>query len=198
MLDVRDVTKYDRSLSELEEFILFCFLNHGKNAEMQIQKLDSFLKSTRSLAKDASLTPFECVRFLIDCDLLEIYTRKAKLGQYKYVVDPGFREIVTCGIDLRACSCEDLEKIKGLSFKSSRYFILHSRPSQKLAVLDRHILKYLREIGHESAPKNAPQNYKQYRYWEGIFLKECEKRNVDPANFDLEIWKSKQQRFEHA
>ena len=193
MLDVRDVTKFDRTTEELEEFLLFCFLNHGKLADMQAKKLEEFLEMSKSLlALETSTSPFAVVRSLVENDLLEAMTRKAKLGQYKNCVDPGFKQIAFAELNLKTCSLEELEKIKGISFKSSRYFVLHSRPNQQIAVLDRHILKWMREIGYEKAPKNPPQNYKKYQYWEEIFLKEAKDRNLDVADLDLEIWKSKQ------
>lgn len=195
MLDVRNVTQFNRTTEELEEFILFCFLNHGKNAEMQSQKLETFLNLAQELSEEA-LSPFALIRFLVKRNLLEKYTRQAKLGQYTRVVDPGFKEIAFSQIDLRTCSCEDLEGIRGISFKSSRYFILHSRPDQRIAVLDRHVLKWLRENGYSNAPKHPPQNFRKYQEWEKIFLEESDRRGASIADLDLEIWKSKQRRFQ--
>ena len=197
MFDPDEATDFDRNDEELEEFMLFCFLNHGKGAKMQAQKLQVFLQIARDLGESprpsllrGDETPFELIRFLISRDKLGEATRKAKLGQYR-VVDVGFKQIAQSKIDLRTCTPEELEEIKGIKYKSSRYFILHSREDQDYAVLDTHILKWLREIGHKEAPEQSPQSRKKYLEWEKIFFQECKDRNRNPANFDLEIWKSK-------
>ena len=189
MIDVYNITKFDRTEKELQEFILFCFLNHGKIAYLQAQKLEIFLQE--GMKQTAKFYPFDIIRNLVEKNQLSEFTRHAKLGQYKYCVDPGFKAIAISNIDLKNCSTTALESIPGLSFKSSRYFILHSRPDQKIAVLDRHVLRWMRENGYPNAPQNPPQNYKVYKNWEDIFLSEATKRNLDIAHLDLEIWKEK-------
>lgn len=186
--DPDKVTKYDRTTEELEEFLLFCFINHGKIAKMQALKLKSFL-SLRGFYEFHG-SPFSFIRFLSKNNLLEQATRKVKFGQYR-VVDRGFKEIAYSNMNLKTCSPEDLESIYGLGFKSSRYFILHSRIKEDIAILDVHILRWLKSLGYEDVPSQAPQSAKIYQKWEKIFLKECESRNMRPADLDLEIWKSR-------
>ena len=43
MIDPRKVTKFDRTLEELEEFMLFAIVVAGKNAFQQARKLEQFL-----------------------------------------------------------------------------------------------------------------------------------------------------------
>ena len=43
MINPYQITNYDRSSSELEEFLLFCIVVAGKTAYIQAQKLEDFL-----------------------------------------------------------------------------------------------------------------------------------------------------------
>jgi thermostable 8-oxoguanine DNA glycosylase len=85
-----------------------------------------------------------------------------------------------------------LEKIPGVGMKTSRFFLLHSDIfyKDKIAVLDTHILKFIKENIDERAPKSTPVIPLTYRYWEDLFLKWCGNMNKDTAEFDLETWKS--------
>ena len=90
-------------------------------------------------------------------------------------------------IDLSECGPIELEKIPGVGMKTSRFFILHSRDTKNIAVLDVHILKFLGSLGHK-VPKTTP-NKNQYNYLEQKFLEHCRTNNLHPAKADLEIWK---------
>jgi thermostable 8-oxoguanine DNA glycosylase len=87
---------------------------------------------------------------------------------------------------------EILEKIPGVGMKSSRFFLLHSDKfyNNKIAILDTHILKFIKENIDERAPKSTPVIPITYRFWESRFLIWCEENNKNVADFDLEIWKS--------
>ena len=118
---------------------------------------------------------------------LRWWLEKCKIGNYT-VKEKCIRELVK--IDVHTCTVENLEKIPGFGPKTARFFILHSRPNQKVACLDTHILKWLKEKGHD-VPKASPQNPKTYARVENLFLDECEKCGKTPAQLDLEVWKSK-------
>jgi len=62
-------------------------------------------------------------------------------------------EIVKSNLDLATCSVSDLEKIRGIGPKTARMFVLCARPNQKLAVLDTHILSFMREELGINTPK---------------------------------------------
>lgn len=87
---------------------------------------------------------------------------------------------------------ELLEYIPGVGMKTSRFFLLHSDINYKdtIAILDTHILKFMKENIDNSAPKSTPTNSNKYKYWEDKFLLWCEENNKDAAEFDLEVWKS--------
>ena len=117
--------------------------------------------------------------------------QKAKLGQYKKIY-AGFKYISNCQLDLRKTTTEQLEVIPGVGMKSSRFFLLHSDQifKNKIAILDTHILKFIKENIDHRAPKSTPTIRITYKYWEDIFLYWCELNNKNVADFDLEVWKS--------
>jgi len=98
-----------------------------------------------------------------------------------------FVDLANSGFNLKKCNPYDLETIKGIGKKTSRCFVIHSRPNQQYAGLDRHILTFLRERGYEDIPKNTPAG-KRYDEIEKIFIKEAKNIGKPIADFDLELW----------
>lgn len=97
-----------------------------------------------------------------------------------------FMQLAESNLNLKSCGVEDLEKIKGIGPKTARCFLIHSRPNQRLAGLDTHILKYLREKGID-APLSTPPA-KKYKKLEQEFIKLADNAGKSVAEFDLEIW----------
>lgn len=187
MITPTTITNYNRTEAELEEFLMFAILVAGKGAEQQAKKLDQFLKIKSKLGLPSDTTPFQYLTFL--CNMQDMVTpmKVCKLGQYNRI-EKAFRGILQFKDNLKNVSVEDLESIKGIGSKTARFFILHSRPDAKVAVLDTHILKWLNEQGY-NAPKATPPK-KKYSELEKIFLTEAWKREMTPADLDLTIWKS--------
>jgi thermostable 8-oxoguanine DNA glycosylase len=111
----------------------------------------------------------------------------AKVGQYKRIYR-ALRDLAESGIDLKTCTVEDLEAIHGIGPKTSRFIIMHSRPKQRLATLDTHILRWMRDQGIDT-PKATPQSRKLYQKLEQKFLTLCDKCGMIPSQLDLKIWK---------
>lgn len=99
-----------------------------------------------------------------------------------------FIEISQSNINLRECSIDDLISIKGIGRKTAAGFLLHTRPNQRFAVIDTHILKFLRDQGI-MVPKSTPgKRSKKYLELEKNFLNLCDKYTLDVANLDLAVW----------
>lgn len=94
--------------------------------------------------------------------------------------------LVRKDFNLKTCTLEDLESIPGIGPKTARCFLIHSRPNQQYAGLDTHVLKFLRDKGHE-VPKATPTG-KKYVELEKIFLKYVAESGMSVADFDLLIW----------
>jgi len=179
MIDPFNITKYDRTEFELQEFALFCISVAGKQASSTAKRLEKLLNCS-----DGNF-PFEKIKNLISKNRLEIELRNCSFGQYSKLIK-AFRGLVETNLDLKTCTIDDLEKIHGIGAKTSRYLLLHSRPNMEIACLDTHILRYLKQLGH-NVPKSTPTG-SRYKKIERIFLEHARELKKDPAELDLEIW----------
>lgn len=180
MIDPANITKFDRTQAELEEFLLFCIVAAGKNSKVQAKKLDEFLFNVDELS------PFEWVRELVKTKSLRAALERVKLGQYNRL-ETAFYQVAHC-IFPKDCSLSALESVDGIGSKTARFFILHSRPDQQLAVLDTHILRYMREVHGIKTPKaTPPKKSKRYADLQTQFLA-LVPTGTSVADFDLSIW----------
>ena len=192
MIDPYNITDYSRKRGELEEFLLFCIVVAGKTAYIQAQKLEDFLKSVNArLMMPESSSPFQILKSANQHGILMEEIQKAKLGQYRKIYN-GFKYITEREYDLTRMTPEELESIPGVGMKTSRFFLLHSDKTyeDKIAIIDTHILKFIKENIDIRAPKSTPTIRVTYKYWEDRFLYWCESNNKNVADFDLEVWKS--------
>ena len=192
MIDPYKITNFNRNQYELEEFLLFCIVVAGKTAYIQAQKLNDFLVSVNTrLCMPEYINPFQSLKSAEQHGILMEEIQKAKLGQYKKIY-AGFKYISAHNLDLRNTTTEQLELVPGVGMKSSRFFLLHSDETYKdnIAILDTHILKFIKENIDNRAPRSTPTIRVTYKYWEDVFLYWCELNNKNVADFDLEVWKS--------
>lgn len=176
------VTDFNRSPDQLQAFWMFAILVAGKNANVQAKKLSDFLYP----AVIEEYDPFTYVRALDYLSALENEVREHKLGQYSRIV-PAFLQSLE--LDLEKCDVHDLEEVYGVGPKTARFFLLHSREGEDLAVLDTHILKWMSTELSVDVPKVTPTG-DRYLELEEIFLEEAVSRGMTPADLDLHIWKT--------
>ena len=191
-VDPYNITKYDRTKTELECFLLFCIVVAGKTAYIQARKLDEFLTSVNTrLMMPEHINPFQSLKSAEQHGILMQEIQKAKLGQYKKIYK-AFKYITENSYDLTKTTPDQLELIPGVGMKTSRFFLLHSDINYKdyIAILDTHILKFIKENIDNRAPKSTPTIKVTYKYWEDLFLYWCQCNNKNVADFDLEVWKS--------
>jgi len=191
-VDPYNITKYNRTEAELECFLLFCIVVAGKTAYIQARKLDEFLTSiNKRLMLPEHVNPFQSLKSADQHGILMEEILKAKLGQYKKIFN-GFKYIIEREYNLSKMTPQILEKIPGVGMKTSRFFLLHSDTfyKDKIAILDTHILKFIKENIDDRAPKSTPVIPLTYRFWEDMFLSWCKQNNKNVADFDLEVWKS--------
>lgn len=183
MIDPRDVTKFDRTQFELEEYWLFCIVAAGKTAITQARLLDEFLKVNQP---HGAATPFQTLAALVRDDDLLNALKLSRLGQYNRIAKAFAQSLA---LDLKSATVADLEAISGVGPKTARFFILHTRPNQTMAVLDTHILKYLRDKGH-TTQKVTPPAGKKYNELEALVIQEAAANKMSLPDFDLHIWKT--------
>ena len=172
VIDPTDITNYYRTQAELEEFILFCVAVGGKTASIIAKQLNEFL-----IHGEPGQTAFQIIRNYNEKKLLEML-KKSKLGKYK-LLTRSFSQLAYSNINLKSCLVEELEKFPGIGPKTSRYFVLHTRPNVKIACIDTHVKKWLRNKGYTS---------NKYEELERAFIDEADKMGMDYATLDLKIW----------
>lgn len=177
-----EITNYNRTDYELEVFWLFCILVAGKNSDTTSRVLAKFLNE---LPEDQ--TPFEGIRELGEDGLHNLLVSH-RVGQYNRITKAIWQSL---DLDLRNCTREDLMSIYGVSHKTSRFFLLHSREFCEEVVLDTHILSWLGNVCNiVGLPKNTPQDKNKYEYLASLCrdLMQSHYPGMSLAQVDLLIW----------
>lgn len=179
-IDPLDVTDYERSLDDLEHFWIFCVVVAGKNADQTADKVARLL-SGRSRRQ----TPFRYLKSL-GPDLNEALVA-CRTGQYRRI---GRALEASFELDLRSAAVEVLQQIHGVGPKTARFFILHTRREARVAVLDTHILKWLRQLGIDHVPQHTPGSLKHYLSLETLAISHMERAfpGMTLAEADLYLW----------
>lgn len=189
MIDPDNITNFNRTDSELEEFLLFTICVAGKKAHEQARKLEEFL-----WLGPHGRSPFRRLRWMNTSACfpggIEGALRKVRMGQYARIGGV-FACLARKTVNPRTVTLEELESIPGIGSKTSRFFLVHSRPDQRLAVLDRHILRHLREAGVDRVPDNTPRTQKDYRRLEEEFLRLADAQGCPVHQLDLQLWKER-------
>jgi thermostable 8-oxoguanine DNA glycosylase len=179
MIDPTDVTKFDRTEAELQEFWLFCLSVAGKTAVTQAKHLEAYFQDNHI----GDQTPFEMTAKLdLNGGLLDAI-KNARLGQYTKLTKAFSQSL---SLNLKTCAIADLEAIHGAGAKTARYFMLHTRPNQRIACLDTHVIRHMRDLGLTDQ-KGTPGG-KKYAELEKVFLNLADQSGMSVADFDLMIW----------
>ena len=185
MINPAEVTNYNRTQSELQEFILFCINVAGKKSSVESPKLEIFIERAKDITKETS--PFNCIKKLIKLGRLNEIMHWAKLSPYaqrynSYVAVSKIK-------DLQTVTLNRLLQVPGIGLKTARFFLSHSREDFDEPMLDTHILRYLRDQGYVDAPKSTPSNENTYYYFANIFKNIARQLGKTVTDLDLEIWK---------
>jgi len=183
MIDPFNITNFNRTQAELEELLLFCIAAANKPAKLIASKLEHFL--TQQHCKRRRGLPTQKVRSLIRADLLEKQLKWARLSPYIKNIR-AFTDVVELQSCLSEITLSELLQTHGIGDKTARMFLLYTRPDQRLAVLDVHVLRWMGARGH-TVPKWHPTG-NVYRKLEISFLNECLAAGKTPVELDREIW----------
>ena len=183
MIDPRDCTNFVRTREELEEFLVFCAFVAGKSGTQAAWATEVFLRGR--FPWRGRLAPYERIRTLIRQRRLRRALKTCGIGQYTRLTRT-LTEILL--LDPATVPVSVLESVYGIGPKTARFFVLHSRPDQQLAVLDIHILRELRAQGYVDAPALTPQHPRMYARWERVVLGLAQAAGMTPAAFDLSVW----------
>lgn len=174
-----EITDFDRDDEALQRFLIFGIIAAGKDSDWAAQKVNDLLKR-----KPEGILP---LAYLAENEIALHNTLVAnRVGQYhrikKAILD-------AARIDLRNATVEEIDEIFGVGPKTARLFVLHSRPEAEVAVLDTHILKWLKDLGVEKVPPATPTG-KEYERLERIAIrfKKTYFPGISLAKADLLIW----------
>lgn len=170
----------ERTDEELEWFLFFSIAVAGKTGLIVEQAVERFFQFAHE-------RPFEYIRQLMADGWYTAALRAARVGQYTKM-NRAMRHIIQSGLNPRTCTLDELEAVPGIGPKTARFFLLYTRPGQRVAALDIHILRFLRRIGVD-APDNTPQNPKTYRRLEKAFLDAADGLEMTPAELDDVLWR---------
>ena len=182
-IDPKNITDFNRNTDELQAFWLFCMFVAGKNSDWASRCL-------KKLINTADKGTFEGI-FKYFKSIGEVGVHNAlvanKVGQYTRLTKGIMQSL---NLDLRTCSLQDLLNIHGVGNKTARFFLLHTRRNCDYAVLDTHILAWMRDHGVENAPKSTPTNLKVYEQLENKYriLSRLHYPHLSNAQIDLLIW----------
>lgn len=164
---------------ELEQRLLYSVIVAGKTATFADEA------SERLYRLLDGPTPLQYLSKL-HLDDIEALCKTARTGAYKKNAK-AFYELSRNPPDLRTCTPEDLEKYHGVGMKTARFFIVWTRPEARYAVLDTHILRWLRQRGVWT-PDRSPRYERDYLRLEAIFIKIADSLGLTPRQLDWKIW----------
>jgi thermostable 8-oxoguanine DNA glycosylase len=187
-IDPTKITNFARTDSELQAFWIFGCVCAGKNSDFAASVLARLLNKCVS-------TPFEYFRELGEIGIRNALVA-AKSGNYTRITRFIMESI---DLDLRTAELNELLAIHGIGSKTARFFLLHTRPNIECAVLDVHILKYMREKGCTTAPTQTPTNPRLYADLEKAFLyhAKIDFPFMSVADIDLMLWTKYSGRLEN-
>ena len=169
-------------LQQYEWWLVYSLVVAGKSA--------TFAERVMARLFSKQYTPFVYLRRWVTRGVLREKLEKARTGNYTkleqaltFVTQKSMRG----ELDLTTCHVEDLEAIPGVGPKTARFFLLQTRPGIRVAALDVHILRWLRENGH-TVPKQTPPKGPHYQAIEERFLAIADRLGVSPKDLDAKIW----------
>jgi hypothetical protein len=180
MIDPNNITKYDRTQAELEEFALFAICVAGKKSQQTAHKVNAFIQLLA--ARQPGVRPFHAI-YREGRAQVRALLEEVRMGQYTRISNAF---MAVSGVDITFAGVVWLESALGP--KTARFILLHSRPDQKVAVLDTHILAWMRSKGINT-PKQTPRAGKRYEELEKQFIALI--GNQDVAEADLSIWRDR-------
>tara|TARA_R100000963_G_scaffold33514_1_gene25923 strand:+ start:767 stop:1441 length:675 start_codon:yes stop_codon:yes gene_type:complete len=181
-----DITDFNRDTDQLEAFWLFCMFVAGKNSDYASRCLTKLIHAAKLGQDIGEYGVFNYFKSIGEVGVHNALVAN-KVGQYGRLTKGIMQSL---DLDLLNCTLDDLLNIHGVGNKTARFFLLHTREGCDHAVLDTHILAWMRSHGVPDAPKNTPTCSKKYRELEKQFryLSRLKFPYLSDAQIDLLIW----------
>lgn len=179
--------------SETEKLwiLVFCVSVAGKNSQVAARKIEKL-----SGLVTPPLTP-SYVAFQLNYD--PKLWQEVKLGKYKIMeqfADALWERMKYSSRWHCTATLEELMELPGVGQKTARFYLVSTQRSARLqyAVLDVHVLRWLKAKGYDDVPDVTPSEEKKYRQLEKIVVEEARKRRITPAYLDQCIWNAAQRK----
>jgi len=201
-IDPLNFTNFYADDHQIQSMFLFAVAVAGKPSRITAEKINGLLDDIKEDQQGDQWTnyvrrmgPLEYLIYL-EPGAFDDMIKSRKLGKYstwlklwrffndqpRYFTIPEF---------LHSASIEDLERIPGVKYKTSRFFVLHSRSNANCVPLDTHILRFLRDRGVPCVPNVTPGSKQMYLGLEKIAVEALKSLGYSTlAKADLETWKS--------
>lgn len=163
-----------------QAFLIFAMIVAGKTSEFGTDRTAKLLSWGPN-----GLSPFRKIGFLDQAGVLEDAMRAVKTGQYKRL-GKGLRQVVMLDVD--RCPKKDLLSIHGIGPKTASYFLTYARDESGHAVLDTHVLRFLRECGVD-APEGTPPVGEEYERLAREFTSRAHAADLTTQELDNFVWR---------
>lgn len=179
MIDYINLPNYNLNDQELEEFLIFSICVANKPAKVIAPRVHNFCEPYRpNVLRNLKNIDVESIQQNLKELGIGCHSNKAKCLKF----------LSNKNLDLKSCTTTDLEEAPGIGLKTSRFFLGHTRRGFESAILDTHILKFLKEMGND-VPSSTPTNIKKYMSIENIFIKYAKNMGISTPELDIILWK---------
>lgn len=163
------LTNFNRTQSELEQLLIFSVAVAGKTAKTTARAIERFFDGCNlELARP---TDFLYVWFCESDEVVLNRLKEAHTGNYNRLLK-FLKQLVENTPLLENLTVEALRRFHGISHKTAKMIVLHSKPGERHAVIDTHVLKFLRDVvGVKGLPASTPQSLKRYEMLEDTLLR---------------------------
>ena len=171
--------------AERQWWLLYSIIVAGKSARFAENALGKWTDANIHNKEE----PFNVIENLLKDGELENSFRIARTGNYRKLVK-ACKDVLRDKPNLKTCSPGELLGICGVGPKTARFFIIWTRPDEEYAVLDVHVLRWLKEQGIPNVPRSTP-NRKEYARLEKEVLRIAKERGMTASALDQEVWSSR-------
>lgn len=180
-----DLSTAQKTTYGAQWWLLFAIMVANKPADRTVTKLQGFLGPGHR-----NLTPFSVVRDYAFREILGVRLRGARTGQYNRI-ERALQHVINSDVfpdDPRDAHFQQIQAIPGVGPKTSRWYWQLIHPDARVAALDTHILKFLRDCGTD-APMATPPEGPKYERLEQRFLAVAHQLGFRPAELDYVVWR---------
>lgn len=177
-----DMYNWTDTREKRELVLLFSIMAAGKSADRTSDALNYMMHTL------LGNTPFDKIRGMVKRqDALE-KLKTFRIGQHNRILK-AFRAVVDYDVDATPPDPEKLREIPGIGLKTSRFVCLVYDRTLPVAVLDTHVLKFLRNRLEIEAPMGTPTSVRVYDRLSKPIIRLAELLGVTCGDLDIVLWR---------